>query len=47
VVRTVILCTECAPEPSRLVVIYLDEFAEICCDLFEPGMKDRRRSSRL
>jgi hypothetical protein len=47
VVRTVILCTECAPEPSRLVVIYLDEFAENCCDLFEPGMQDRPRSSRL
>jgi hypothetical protein len=32
-----ILCTECAPEPSRLVAIYLDEFAENCCDLSSRG----------
>src|ERR1700751_4092877 len=47
VVRTVILCTECAPELSRLVVICLGELADNCGDLVEPRMQERPLSSVL
>jgi hypothetical protein len=43
----VILCTECAPELSRLVVICLGESAENRGDLVELGMQERPLSFSL